>query len=220
MRPDRLSEIDLSGFGEGHDARAYEKLGAHPVDGAVSFAVWAPNAGASLGDRRLERLAPPTRRRCVRSASTGVWHGVVPGVAAGALYKYRVESRIGGYVAEKADPYGFLHEAAPATASIVVDRSPRLEGRGLDGGAQAARRARRPHLDLRGPPRLVEARAGRGPALPHVPRARARSPGVRGADGLHPRRADARHGAPVFRVVGIRGPGYFAPRAGSGPTKT
>jgi 1,4-alpha-glucan branching enzyme len=120
MRPDRLSEIDLSGFSEGHDARAYEKLGAHPVDGGVSFAVWAPNAAhvSVIGDwNGWDREASPLRR----IGSTGVWHAVVPGVSAGALYKYRVESRIGGYVAEKADPYGFLHEAAPATASIVVD---------------------------------------------------------------------------------------------------
>ena len=207
MRPDQLSELDLSGFNQGHDARAYEKLGAHIVAGGaggVSFAVWAPNAArvSVIGDWNGWRPdASPLRL----VGSTGVWHGVVPGAAAGAVYKYRIESRVDGYVAEKADPYGFLHESPPATASIVVKNRIRLEGRRVARLAQAARRARRAHLDLRGAPRVVEARARRGPALAHVPRARARAPRVRGSPGLHARRADARHGAPVLRLMGLRG---------------
>jgi len=117
---DRLSELDLSGFNRGHDARAYEKLGAHPVLGGVSFAVWAPNAArvSVIGDWNGWRPdAAPLRL----VGGTGVWHGVVEGVAPGALYKYRIESQVGGYVVEKADPYGFLHEAPPAKASVVVD---------------------------------------------------------------------------------------------------
>jgi 1,4-alpha-glucan branching enzyme len=125
MRPDQLTELDLSGFNQGHDARAYEKLGAHPVGGGaggaggVSFAVWAPNAArvSVIGDWNGWRPdASPLRL----VGSTGVWHGVVSGVGPGAVYKYRIESRVDGYVAEKADPYGFLHESPPATASIVV----------------------------------------------------------------------------------------------------
>jgi 1,4-alpha-glucan branching enzyme len=120
MRPDRLTEIDLSGFNAGHDARAYEKLGAHPVDGGVAFAVWAPNAQrvSAIGDWNgwnagASPLAP--------LGETGVWHGVVQGARVGHLYKYRVESRFAGYVVEKADPFGFLHQIPPQTASIVTD---------------------------------------------------------------------------------------------------
>jgi 1,4-alpha-glucan branching enzyme len=120
MRPDRLTEIDLSGFNAGHDARAYQKLGAHAVDGGVAFAVWAPNAQrvSVIGDWNgwsagASPLAP--------LGNTGVWHGVVAAARAGHVYKYRVESGFDGYVAEKADPFGFLHEVPPNTASIVTD---------------------------------------------------------------------------------------------------
>ncbi len=120
MRPDRLTELDLTGFSQGHDARAYEKLGAHPVDGGVAFAVWAPNAkrvsvigGWNDWNREASVLLPV--------GNTGVWHGVVAQARLGDLYKYRIESRFGGYVVEKADPYAFLHETPPGTASIVTE---------------------------------------------------------------------------------------------------
>src|SRR5579859_3747129 len=119
MRPDQLTEIDLTGFREGHDARAYEKLGAHPVASGVAFAVWAPNAErvAVIGDwNGWDPDASPLRP----IGATGVWHGVVPGARRGHLYKYRIVSRYDGHVGEKADPYGFLHEVPPRTASIVA----------------------------------------------------------------------------------------------------
>jgi 1,4-alpha-glucan branching enzyme len=137
MRVDRLSDVDLAGFSAGHDARAYEKLGAHPVDGGVAFAVWAPNAEAVsvIGDWNAWKAdASPLRR----VGATGVWHGVVPEASLGHRYKYRIVSRFGGYVAEKADPYGFLHEAPPQTASIVAASAYRWN----DAAWLAERRAR------------------------------------------------------------------------------
>jgi 1,4-alpha-glucan branching enzyme len=118
MRPDVLTAQDLTGFTAGVDARAYDKLGAHVVPGGVAFAVWAPDAlrvsvigswnGWSAG---ASPLAPV--------GDTGVWHGVVREASVGDLYKYRIESRAPGVVTEKADPYGFLHEIPPRTASVV-----------------------------------------------------------------------------------------------------
>ena len=47
-----LSELDLYLFAEGTHTRLFDKLGAHLVDGATHFAVWAPNAEsvAVIGD--------------------------------------------------------------------------------------------------------------------------------------------------------------------------
>jgi 1,4-alpha-glucan branching enzyme len=120
MRVERLSEIDLAGFHSGQDARAYEKLGAHAVDGGTVFAVWAPNARAVsvIGEFNDWR---PNASPLAPVGAKGVWHGVVPDARVGHRYKYRIESRYDGYVVDKADPYGFLHEAAPNTASIVTD---------------------------------------------------------------------------------------------------
>ena len=39
-----LSGHDLYLFREGTHSRLYQKLGAHLVEGAIEFAVWAPNA--------------------------------------------------------------------------------------------------------------------------------------------------------------------------------
>jgi 1,4-alpha-glucan branching enzyme len=119
MHPERLRAIDLAGFNEGHDARAYEKLGAHPVEGGVSFAVWAPNA-ARVSVMGTWNGWTPGASPLQPIDGTGVWHGVVADARLGHVYKYRIESRFAGYLVDKADPYGFLHEAPPGTASIVT----------------------------------------------------------------------------------------------------
>ncbi|MBV9945576.1 MAG: 1,4-alpha-glucan branching enzyme, partial [Myxococcales bacterium] len=120
MHPEELDALVLSGFNAGRDTRAYEKLGAHRVPGGVAFAVWAPNAErvSVIGDwNGWNGDASPLRP----VGHTGVWHAVVRDAAVGHKYKYRIASRVAGYVAEKADPYGLLHETPPRTASIVRD---------------------------------------------------------------------------------------------------
>ena len=117
-----LADDDLYLFGEGTHQRVFEKLGAHPLtaDGAAGthFAVWAPNAervsivGDFNGWERDRHLLAPV-------AASGIWHGFIPGVERGALYKYDVVARGGRYRAQKADPYGFLCEVPPQTASVV-----------------------------------------------------------------------------------------------------
>ncbi len=120
MRPELLTAADLRAFGEGRDLRAHEKLGAHVVgDAGVAFAVWAPEAErvSVIGDFNGWR---PDAAPLARVGDTGVWHGLVPSAFRGQRYKYRIASRHGGHVSEKADPYGLLHEAPPQTASIVT----------------------------------------------------------------------------------------------------
>jgi 1,4-alpha-glucan branching enzyme len=117
-----LAEQDYYLFNEGTHLELAAKLGSHPatadgVDGTI-FAVWAPNAEAVsvIGDfNGWRRAAHPLRPR----ASSGVWEGFVPGVGRGARYKYHVASRLGGYRADKADPFAFHDEVPPSTASIV-----------------------------------------------------------------------------------------------------
>jgi 1,4-alpha-glucan branching enzyme len=117
-----LTDADLHLFNEGSHLRLWEKLGAHPlrVDGidGTHFAVWAPNAERVqvIGDwnewrgdaRALEPLG-----------TSGIWAGFLPGVGRGAHYKYRIESRGGGYRVDKADPFALWAEIPPRTASRV-----------------------------------------------------------------------------------------------------
>ncbi|GGH97072.1 1,4-alpha-glucan branching enzyme [Arthrobacter liuii] len=124
-----VGEVDLHLIGEGRHEKLWQVLGAHvqhyksslgDVNG-VSFAVWAPNAQAVRvkGDFN----AWDGRENSMRSlGSSGVWEVFIPGVAAGACYKYEILTR-GGYWVEKADPLAFGTEVPPLTASRVVEPS-------------------------------------------------------------------------------------------------
>ncbi len=118
-----FSDEDVYLFHEGTNIRLADVLGAHLIGGerGTQFAVWAPNAESvsvigdfNYWDGRANRLS---------GIGGGVWHGFIPGIEQGAIYKYRVESRDGRFRADKADPFGFFHEVAPRTASVVWDLS-------------------------------------------------------------------------------------------------
>jgi 1,4-alpha-glucan branching enzyme len=88
------------------------------VDG-VSFAVWAPNAHAVrvVGDFN----SWDGRRHAMREiGSSGIWEIFIPGLHAGALYKFEILNANGEWKM-KADPMERGHQIPPATASIVVD---------------------------------------------------------------------------------------------------
>jgi 1,4-alpha-glucan branching enzyme len=118
-----LGDVDLHLFGEGRHLRLWEKLGAHPVtvDGVagVSFAVWAPNA------TRVSVIGSfnewDGRRHPMRAlGGSGVFELFIPGVKAGAIYKYEIRSPRGA-LRIKTDPYAAMMEQAPGHAAIVVD---------------------------------------------------------------------------------------------------
>ena len=122
----QISDTDLYLHGEGNLHEAYRTLGAHLTESdgvkGVRFAVWAPNAedvtvAGDFNDWDVRRH--PMRRR-----SGGVWDLFLPGLGEGTAYKYNVRSRVAGYQQLKADPYGFLCETPPKSASVVwnIDR--------------------------------------------------------------------------------------------------
>ncbi|MGH9538842.1 MAG: hypothetical protein ACRD3H_13015, partial [Terriglobales bacterium] len=119
-----LTDQDLHLFNEGTHYRIYDKLGAHLTSVAgqpgTYFAVWAPNArsvsvAGSFNSWDLE--SHPLEAR----GSSGIWEGFVPGAGKGTLYKFHITSHNQGYVVDKADPFGILHEEPPRTASVVWD---------------------------------------------------------------------------------------------------
>ncbi len=135
--PAALTSQDLYLFNEGSHFRLYDKLGAHPEDGGTRFAVWAPDARevSVIGDFNGWEKG----RSCLEPAGdSGIWHGYIPGLESGALYKYHIRSRYHGYVVDKADPCGFFHEVAPKTASVTW----KLDYDWGDGDWIAARRNR------------------------------------------------------------------------------
>ncbi|OYT91845.1 MAG: 1,4-alpha-glucan branching enzyme [Burkholderiales bacterium PBB3] len=121
--PALLPEADAWLLGEGTHLRPYALLGArlHAVDGVqgTRFAVWAPNASrvSVVGDfNAWDGHAHPLQPQ----GSSGVWCTFVPGLLAGAKYKFELHSRDGVLLPLKADPYGLAAELRPATASVVA----------------------------------------------------------------------------------------------------
>ena len=126
-------------FHQGDNRRAYEMLGAHPVeqDGVEMwhFALWAPNAQqvSLVGEFcQWDREACPMTKQY-----DGTWEVRVPAAvfdpasdperydypdAAEKLlmYKYAIQGRDGSWH-EKADPYGFRMQLRPNTASMLCD---------------------------------------------------------------------------------------------------
>jgi 1,4-alpha-glucan branching enzyme len=120
-----LGEIDLHLIGEGRHEELWKVLGAHvrrydSPGGAVtgtSFAVWAPSARGIrvMGDfNSWDGRAHPMRSL----GSSGVWELFIPGVGAGAHYKFQILGADSQW-REKADPMARRTEVPPLTASIV-----------------------------------------------------------------------------------------------------
>ncbi len=119
--PPSTSGVDAGGRAAGRHYRIHDLLGAHPhtLEGraGVHFAVWAPAAArvSVVGDfNDWDGLRHPM----ARAGSRGVWELFLPGVGAGALYKYEILTAAGDLL-HKADPVAFAAEAPPRTASVV-----------------------------------------------------------------------------------------------------
>jgi 1,4-alpha-glucan branching enzyme len=116
-----LGELDLHLAAQGRHEQLYEKLGAHvrELEGVVgtAFAVWAPSARSVsvVGDfNDWDGRIHPMRSL----GGSGIWELFVPGVEAGARYKYEIRTPA-GFVQLRADPVAQATEVPPQTASVV-----------------------------------------------------------------------------------------------------
>ncbi len=144
--PPVLGPLDLHLMGEGNHLELYRKLGAHEgtLEGVsgVAFAVWAPNA------RRVSVVGPfnnwDGRRHPMRNHfGAGIWEIFLPGLSAGALYKFEIRGASGEVLPLKADPFALRSEHPPSTASIVArlnaaPRDQRWEARRAERNARQA----------------------------------------------------------------------------------
>jgi 1,4-alpha-glucan branching enzyme len=122
-----VQELDRHLIHEGRHEQLWTVLGAniHRYPGALgdvegtAFAVWAPNARAVrvIGDFNHWQGSTHAMRSLGES---GVWEIFVPGVSAGARYKFEIHGADGGW-RQKADPLAKGTEIPPATASVVVE---------------------------------------------------------------------------------------------------
>ncbi len=119
-----ISEYDVHLFKEGKHFHLYKKLGSHIVDSAgfkgVYFALWAPNARqvSVIGD--FNNWFKNANEMIPRQDESGIWELFIPEAKKGSIYKYFIRSN-SGYEAEKGDPFAFMWEIPPNTASVVWD---------------------------------------------------------------------------------------------------
>ena len=205
--------------------RLWERLGSHPrtVDGVAgtSFAVLAPNAAAVsvIGDFNGWK---PGAHPLEAIGGSGIWEALRP--RRRARRRVQVPDRVAaerGTRVDKADPYAVRQETPPRTGSVVWDLDYRWRDAEWMAGRARAQAASAPisiyevHLGSwrrvpeEGNRPLTYREAARSLAE-HVARAR-----------LHARRAAARHGAPVLRLVGLPGHRLLrADRRGSARPRT
>jgi 1,4-alpha-glucan branching enzyme len=148
-----LGEQDIHLFREGTHSRLHQKLGCHLDQKGARFALWAPNARSVsvIGDFNDWNVdAHPAR---VRTDGSGIWETDVAGVEAGQRYKFVLFTQAGERL-EKADPFAFRAEPAPATASIAWT----LDGHAWGDGAWMA--ARPTALALNAPMSVYEVHLG------------------------------------------------------------
>ncbi len=210
----RFSDDDRWLWSQGRHFSIYNHLGAHVAeqDGVrgVAFAVWAPNAeyvsvfGTFNG---WDKGAHPLRAQ----GNTGIWETFVPHLGPGAVYKYHIASRFGGYKVDKTDPVGFYTEVAPKTGSIVHEFQHEWHD-------QAWMASRERHQTLRAPMAIYEVHPG---SFRRIPEEGNRSLWYRElADWLVPylKWQGYTHVEfmplmehPFFGSWGYQGTGYFAP---------
>ncbi|MDY6881591.1 MAG: 1,4-alpha-glucan branching protein GlgB [Thermodesulfobacteriota bacterium] len=118
-----LADVDLYLIGEGKHYNIYDKLGAHGITHqgifGTLFAVWAPSAVrvSVVGEfNQWNGLRHQMRSR----GTSGVWELFVPHLGPGLLYKYEIRTA-NGTLLLKSDPFAFLLEKRPGTASVTHD---------------------------------------------------------------------------------------------------
>ncbi len=121
-----MNDYDIHLFREGRHFKLYEKLGSHiaALNGrkGTFFGVWAPNARKVSVTGNFNGWNSGTHHLFNREDGSGIWEGFIPGVGHGEVYKYHIESSYNNYSVEKGDPYAFMWEEPPRTASVIWDK--------------------------------------------------------------------------------------------------
>ena len=109
--------MDFYNFHYGQEFEAYRKLGAHIQDGGAMFRVYAPAAAhvAVIGEFSDWQDVPMQR-----GYDGQIWEVFVPGAESMQMYKYRIYKYDGSFI-DHQDPYAYLSERRPGTASVLYD---------------------------------------------------------------------------------------------------
>ncbi len=155
--PTLFSDYDIHLFKEGNAFRLYEKLGARSmsVDGqkGVYFALWAPNAKSVSVVGDFNGWNSQTHPLGIRWDGSGIWEGFISDLERGSIYKFHIISRHRKYRVDKGDPFGFLWETSPRTATVIWDLD-------YEWGDEMWMANRKTHNDLSAPLSVYEVHLG------------------------------------------------------------
>lgn len=116
-----IKEYNL--FNLGRLFRSYLNFGAHVVEmnqsQGVLFTVWAPHVKSVCVVGSFNHWRG-SGHMMDKQGTTGVWSLFIEGLGTGAIYKYEIET-LDGQRFLKTDPFSFLMERRPLTASIVYE---------------------------------------------------------------------------------------------------
>lgn len=119
----RFSEYDIYLFREGRHTKLYNHFGAHLMhrEGkhGVYFALWAPNAAGVSVRGDFNSYAINSHHLKKRDDESGIWEGFIEGVKSDTTYKYHIHTNEYNPNPDKADPFAFYAERAPASASKI-----------------------------------------------------------------------------------------------------
>jgi len=123
--PSAFTEQDIYLFKEGKHFQLYDKLGSHIMTAGgntgVYFSVWLPNAACVSVIGNFNGWNKDSHPMRARQDGSGIWEAFIPGAAKGTPYKYHMVSKFNNYTVDNSDPFGFLWEISPKTATIVWD---------------------------------------------------------------------------------------------------
>ena len=157
LGPTLFTDYDIHLFKEGNAFRLYEKLGAHGMSvdeqKGVYFALWSPNAKRISVMGEFNEWNSQTHPLGIRWDGSGIWEGFIPDLEKGVLYKFHIASKYHKYTVDKGDPFGFLWEISPRTATVVWDLD-------YDWGDNEWMTNRKKHNDLHGPLSVYEVHLG------------------------------------------------------------
>ncbi|MGB6867647.1 MAG: 1,4-alpha-glucan branching protein GlgB [Candidatus Aminicenantaceae bacterium] len=157
LGPTLFTDYDIHLFKEGNAFRLYEKLGAHGMSvdeqKGVYFALWSPNAKKVSVIGEFNEWNSQTHPLGIRWDGSGIWEGFIPDLEKGVLYKFHIASKYHKYTVDKGDPFGFLWEISPRTATVVWDLD-------YDWGDNEWMTNRKKHNDLHGPLSVYEVHLG------------------------------------------------------------
>lgn len=116
---DKGKTMNLEDFYSGNEWYAWQYFGAHVKEDGVVFRTYAPFAVkvALIGEFNSWH-----EQEMELQGRGGIYSLKVENARAGQMYKYRIY-RGDQSVVDKADPYGFMMELRPCSASIIVEKN-------------------------------------------------------------------------------------------------